>query len=550
MNKEKISLQEVVDLLASRASVSKRAAEEFLKVLFVSIEEALLAGDVVKIKNFGTFKLIWNEPRKSVNIQTGEEILLAGYHKASFTPDGILKDLINEPFAHLKPVQLDDGEDQLTEDDQTDVALDPLRIFTEQASEIKNLISEIQALSSTKLLIDNDNRYLKSNTIDENADGVQITEDSTVDKELKINNELELARELELSKELELVRELERIKELELAKELEQVKALEVAIAIEQAKELELDKEIDRVKELERIKELERAKELELTIELEQVKELEHAIKLEQAKEQELSKELALAKQISQTKELELANELKAARQLVAKTNESEIVTNKPIPEVITYAEPALSASVQEEPEQSVETSNPFLKNAKPQKKSKRSLQILVVLLILLVVSFAGFVFFYPPANEMVNNTLISTQKGTKEAISTISNWFNPAPQKSQQIVIVPKDLITEDSLSVSEPIDSLQLLFDTPRVYPEFIATERIHRGSRLTRMAKRYYGTADFWVYIYEANMNHLHNPDNIPTGTLIRIPKVDSRLIDASNPRCINKARELHDLYVPKR
>ena len=57
MNKDKISTQEIIDLIASKASVSKRAAEEFLKVMIGTIEEALLAGELVKIKNFGTFKL-------------------------------------------------------------------------------------------------------------------------------------------------------------------------------------------------------------------------------------------------------------------------------------------------------------------------------------------------------------------------------------------------------------------------------------------------------------------------------------------------------------
>jgi len=87
MIKEKISSQEIIDLIALKASVSKRAAEEFLKVMIASIEEALLAGEVVKIKNFGTFKLQWNEPRKSVNVQTREEIVIGGYYKVVFVTD-------------------------------------------------------------------------------------------------------------------------------------------------------------------------------------------------------------------------------------------------------------------------------------------------------------------------------------------------------------------------------------------------------------------------------------------------------------------------------
>jgi nucleoid DNA-binding protein len=121
-------------------------AEDFLKAMISSVEEALLSGEVVKIKNFGTFKLQWNEPRKSVNVQTGEEILLSGYHKVVFTPDAILRDAVNEPFAHLTPVELE-SENPEPIQESTEVDLDPLRIFTDQATEIKDLINEIQALS-------------------------------------------------------------------------------------------------------------------------------------------------------------------------------------------------------------------------------------------------------------------------------------------------------------------------------------------------------------------------------------------------------------------
>ena len=83
--------------------------------------------------------------------------------------------------------------------------------------------------------------------------------------------------------------------------------------------------------------------------------------------------------------------------------------------------------------------------------------------------------------------------------------------------------------------------------MYNDFIASERTKAGSRLTIMSKRYYGNKDFWVYIYEANKDKIMNPDNIAVGTLIKIPKLDPRLIDATNPRCLEKARQLHDIYI---
>jgi len=128
-----------------------------------------------------------------------------------------------------------------------------------------------------------------------------------------------------------------------------------------------------------------------------------------------------------------------------------------------------------------------------------------------------------------------------------VNNWFIPTTKQIAETVVIPIDTTSVDTTNVKKPVDSLQILFDSPRVFTKFIASERLHSGSRLTKMAKRYYGTSDFWVYIYEANKDRFSDPDKIPAHSLIRIPKVDPRLIDASNPRCIKKARELHDLYV---
>ncbi len=131
--------------------------------------------------------------------------------------------------------------------------------------------------------------------------------------------------------------------------------------------------------------------------------------------------------------------------------------------------------------------------------------------------------------------------------INTVSGWFTPKKEvTTAESVVVPE--IEEMTDSVAEqPLDSLQILFDTPRVYTEFIASERITSGSRLALISKRYFGHRDFWVYIYEANKERIPNPNEVAIGTLIRIPKIDARLIDANNPRCIEKAKELHDLYV---
>jgi len=111
MSKLKINTSDWIDLLARQSDVSKKDAGDFIKALLTVMEEALLSGDSVKIKGLGTFKLQWNAPRKSVDVNTGEDIIIDGYHKVAFTPDAELRDLANEPYAHLEAVVIDEVEE-------------------------------------------------------------------------------------------------------------------------------------------------------------------------------------------------------------------------------------------------------------------------------------------------------------------------------------------------------------------------------------------------------------------------------------------------------
>ena len=146
MSKDKISAQDIIDSLAAKADITKILADDFFKAFIATIEEALLANDVVKIKALGTFKLNWIAPRKSVNVQTGEDILIDGFYKVVFTPEKELKELVNKPFAHLEPVVLDDDFPKK----EIETELNPLASLTEQADEIKGLLSEIQSMPAKK----------------------------------------------------------------------------------------------------------------------------------------------------------------------------------------------------------------------------------------------------------------------------------------------------------------------------------------------------------------------------------------------------------------
>lgn len=79
-------------------------------------------------------------------------------------------------------------------------------------------------------------------------------------------------------------------------------------------------------------------------------------------------------------------------------------------------------------------------------------------------------------------------------------------------------------------------------RVYTEFITTEEMHQDSRLAWMAYRYYGNKELWVFIYEANMDHIANPNHIQVGTPIRIPKLSAEMMDTNNPNTRKALDEL--------
>lgn len=111
----KVTFPELVEQVAQYANTSKRMSELFLKELFATISKSLIDGESVKVKGIGTFKLTEVSPRKSVDVNTGEEIEIPGHKKLSFAPDKDMAEAINQPFMHFETEILDDDvtDDQL-----------------------------------------------------------------------------------------------------------------------------------------------------------------------------------------------------------------------------------------------------------------------------------------------------------------------------------------------------------------------------------------------------------------------------------------------------
>lgn len=130
---DKLSWTELRRALASRAGVTEKVAGTFLNALAEQLKEGLRTDKQVKINGLGTFKLQAVAPRKSVNINTGEEIVIEGYNKVVFSPEAGVKEMIesNQPS------------DVSHQPAEGDFPIDPIKKLGEQADEIVGLLADL-----------------------------------------------------------------------------------------------------------------------------------------------------------------------------------------------------------------------------------------------------------------------------------------------------------------------------------------------------------------------------------------------------------------------
>ncbi|MDD3080171.1 MAG: HU family DNA-binding protein [Paludibacter sp.] len=567
MTKEKVSSQEIIDLLAERANVSKKAAEEFLRSMFGTVEEALIKGEIVKIKGFGAFKLNWNAPRKSVNVQTGEEIILPGYPKVTFSPESQLKEAVNEPFAHLEAVVLDAENQPVVDANEEPEAFEPLKIFTEQAAEIKDILSEISALSNSddsgKAEIENSETEKDVVPVDEDQQSANVEQslmqvdtvvaglqDDEEDDDDNINAEPEGT---ESSKEKVVESEEDTFKAESVTDEqnggeqvTEEVASVNNAIddvAEEQSSVSAADENISNSQNIPEEEVVEN-------------KEDDGCVNAEPEIENKEKSDVITEQPVEDTPD-EKGEAEKVTDSSKKEDKESKADSNEVSKKIIPTNKTVLSINLK-----------PFLTN--PHKKFRKKMNFWLVLLIVILSIIIGFALTYYLSSATrcwVKYDVFSYEHrmNLKQHWTGFTGLFaadkktaTPVLMKKQEPVKAEKKIVETtktDTTGVvekkmTESIPTLQQLLDGPRTYTEFVGTEEVKPGSMLTVISERYYGLRDFWVYIYEANKSIIKDPDKIPSGTIVKIPKLDKRLIDKNNQQCVDKAKELRDLYVGKK
>ncbi len=116
----KLGIQDLASVLSQKRGLTKAQAETFVSALFDVVNYGLDTERQVKIKGFGTFKVTNVKDRESINVNTGERVVISGHGKITFTPDAILRDMVNKPFSQFETVVLNEGVDFSELDAQVD----------------------------------------------------------------------------------------------------------------------------------------------------------------------------------------------------------------------------------------------------------------------------------------------------------------------------------------------------------------------------------------------------------------------------------------------
>ncbi len=159
----KLNIQDLVSALAERYNMDSKAATAFVRTVFEIVEEYITKDKLVKIKGLGTFKLVSVSDRESINVNTGERILIAGHSKLSFTPDAALKDAVNRPFSDFETTVLrddvsteemeripvaeaEDRQPEVAAEETTEVAAEETtEVAAEETTEVAAVVEQVPA---------------------------------------------------------------------------------------------------------------------------------------------------------------------------------------------------------------------------------------------------------------------------------------------------------------------------------------------------------------------------------------------------------------------
>lgn len=482
-------IQDLADGLVLRRGLPKKDADVFVRSVFEIIGEYLQTDKIVKVKGLGTFKLVTVDSRESVDVNTGERIVIKKYTKINFTPDPVLRDAVNKPFAQFETVVLYEGTDiadmermdipDLSEDNEAENISD----VNEEADEADEMV-----LSESEEVLSGEEKDMQAKghhgidevsietaAIDETgAVEIQDGENENTDTETTVNSIEEYS---------DVVEEGENKAE-----------------AVSENVDEKSDTSVGDETEDERVSSLQRNAENE--IKAESISAVQEEVLPEGKKEES------------------------------HKNNSNVDVHHVEKVHVATQ-----QIEVQKVEHQTVE--NQHIVQMAPEHHGRRRVYLtpwmmfFVVLLVLLLMAISYYIgyhhLFYGNQPKVVKQPVVVHPVPLKKDTVQISKEQDSLKVDSGSIrkVQVPEGMPEKTNKVKAKSEDTQKVSVEYPQVKNgayEIVGTQEEHRmrsGETLRGLALRYYGSKDFTVYLVV--YNKIANPDLVPEGMLLKIPKL---------------------------
>lgn len=494
----KISLPELIDQLSRKNNCTKKEAEQFLKEFFSLAADTVIRGENLKINGLGQFRSVWVEPRASVNVRTGEPMEIPGHYKLSFSPDKAMREAVNAPFSCFIPEVLPDDvlTDEAVQADENETADEAEDIFIDdsQREVAKTVAEEIPGAAVAGEAADADAGYGQQSEVEPTA----VAEEPVVEEEpasAHPSHETLMGDATTVGDDAAGDADEESVAKLS---------------------EDELNALADFVLG---------------KIVAENMPDSASCRETSQAAEETASAPHASMSDTSEATTSEMAggvlpiisfggDEERPAGKSVEKCND-EIPT----------------AGAEEYDEDVYDDCRPSLWDKMQQRPLLTGL--CAVLLLLLVI--AGGTLW-----QLNRRGITLGDAWSYYFSSPHTEMSTDIPEQPQQIFEEPESEQKANNLSSSivteEKPESLDGVPDVQALPP--LAVHRLSDGDRLTLLSLEYYGSKDFWVYIYEENKTVMPNPNRLPVGLEVKIPDPRKYGIDAGSQQSLDKAKKFAD------
>ena len=524
---EKLTLQDLVDQLALKKGIAKKDAELFLKEFFSVLTDTVCANEPVKIKEFGTFRLTTVSRRESVDVNTGDKIEIPAHYRLSFQPDKDLKEIVNKPFASFESILLEGGDDK------------------------DNMAFELPSHIATSLLEpENSDVNLEINedtTLPDTAEVVEV-EVQDVQENLIVEETIEVAPE---SKEEQT--------SVDESKPAEVIEISQPEIAVPKIPKVEIRSKMlkDHPDSVHLTPSFEYSYSTTLDAP-EGVQEILSSIKNK-------SKEIISENIVDTTPVFE--------ESLTSDVSEKEIPPYPPVKEL--EQEEGLSRNLlsengeevtnvigeNEEKQENVEDETayddiPEFYSYQPSFWTMVWRRMPLILFVIIILGMLTYAFLTLFDVKYDSNYLFGKKAKLSVTADSLSDEIDVlaldsvAEETSKRLDSLKRQSHEENKAVLSSPAENIpnvkkaesKLLSQKPAVATDqSVEKETIKVGSTLRSLANQYYGSNIFWVYIYEENKNIIDDPDAIPLGLKITIPKAEKYGINPKDVNSVNIAKE---------